>query len=71
MAEEVKINISAAADVSGIEKMRDELKRLRAEQRGFDQAGAPQAAANVGRRRFRLERNIDREGARMLRVEDY
>jgi len=71
MAEaDVKVKVTADADTSALEKMRGELKKLRAEQREFETQGAPKAARDTQRRADSLEKRIDREGARRLRVED-
>ncbi len=71
MAEaDVKVKATVEADYDALEKMRGELKKLRAEQREFEAYGAKTEARKTQRRADSLEKRIDREGARMLRVED-
>lgn len=67
---DVKVGVEVTADDDALEKLRDNLKKLRAEQREMERMGAPKEAAAKRREADSLERRIDREGARRLRVED-
>ncbi len=48
----------------------EKLKKLRAEQRAFEAQGATSSATSVRRQADKLEKTIDREGSRKLRVEE-
>lgn len=68
---EVKVRVGVEDDNTEVlERMRDKLKDLRREQKELENMGAPKEARVVERRANSLERRIDREGARLLRVED-
>ena len=68
---DVKIHVSAeAGSLDGLERMRSELKKLRQEQKELEEAGAKSSGSSIRRQADKLEKNIDREGARRLRIED-
>lgn len=58
------------AGYEALEKRRDELKALRREAQDLERQGDTRGARDTTRRADKLEKSIDREGARLLRVED-
>lgn len=72
MAEaDVKVKVTADAEYDALEKMRAKLKELRREQRDLESSGWLKGSAREKRLEAdKLERHIDSEGRRLLRVED-
>ncbi len=67
---EVKVRATFEAPVEPIEKMRQEMLRLRREAKELESMGAHKESRRVTREANRMEAAVDREGRRLLRVED-
>lgn len=66
----IKATMDFAGDYDALDKQVEALKKLRAEAREMERMGAPREAAKITRKANAMERSIDREGARLLRLED-